>query len=335
VRTEQSNPEVVVITGASAGVGRAVACEFAKRGARIGLLARGRQRLDDACRDVEALGGEGLAIPTDVAEAEQIENAAAQVEQKWGTIDTWVNNAMTTVFAPFSRITPDEFKRATEVTYLGFVYGTMAALKRMLPRNKGCIVQVGSALAYRSIPLQSPYCGAKHAIAGFTDSIRSELIHDRSDVHITMVHLPAMNTPQFSWCRSKLPNHPQPVPPIYQPEVAARAIYWAAHHRRRELYVGLPTVAAIYAEKVVPGLADRYLGRTGYASQQTDQPVSEDRPDNLFESVAGDWAAHGIFGDRASSSSPETWLQEHRATVGSTVAAALAMFGIGLYFARR
>ena len=326
--------EVVVITGASAGVGRAVAQEFAKRGARIGLLARGQDRLDAARQDLERYGAETAAAPVDVADSDQVENAASRIEERFGPIDIWINNAMTTVFAPFQEITPAEFKRATEVTYLGCVYGTMAALKRMLRRNRGTIIQVGSALAYRSIPLQSPYCGAKHAMVGFTDSIRSELLHQNSNVHIGVVHLPAMNTPQFSWCRSKLPKHPQPVPPIFQPEVGARAIYWAAHHRRRELYVGLPTVAAIYAEKIIPGLADRYLGKTGYDSQQTQEPVAPHRPDNLFEPVSGDWAAHGIFDDSAKNSSTETWMQEHRTALGTAVAG-LAAFGLALLIARR
>lgn len=315
----------MVVTGASAGVGRAVVSEFAKRSAKIGLIARGKKRLEAAQQEVRKLGGDALILPTDVADAEQVENAAAYVEREFGPIDVWVNDAMTTVFAPFWEITPKEFKRATEVTYLGCVYGTMAALTRMRSRNSGTIVQIGSALAYRSIPLQSPYCGAKHAIVGFTDSIRSELIHENSNVHITVVHLPAMNTPQFSWCRTKLPNHPQPVPPIYEPEVAARAVYWAAHNRRREIYVGYPTVKAIYGQEVAPGYADRYLGRTGFKAQQTDQPVAPDRPDNLFEPVEGDWGAHGEFTDRARTFSPQTWLDLHRGT------AAAAMAGLGLF----
>ncbi len=243
IHMENSNRgKVVVVTGASAGVGRAVVTEFARQGAHIGLIARGRERLEAAKREVEELGGKALVLPTDVADAEQVEAAAERVEQEFGPIDIWVNDAMTTIFAPFLEITPEEFKRATEVTYLGQVYGTMAALKRMHARNRGSIVQVGSALAFRSIPLQSPYCGAKHAIVGFTDSIRSELIHNKSNVHITAVMLPAMNTPQFSWCRTRLPRHPQPVPPIFQPEVAARAIVWAASHKRRECTsVGLPS----------------------------------------------------------------------------------------------
>ena len=298
--------KVVVVTGASAGVGRAVVTEFARQGAHIGLIARGRERLEATKREVEELGGKALALPTDVADAQQVEAAAERVEQELGPIEIWVNDAMATIFAPFLEITADEFKRATEVTYLGQVYGTMAALKRMHPRNRGCIIQVGSALAFRSIPLQSPYCGAKHAIVGFTDSIRSELIHDGSAVHITAVMLPAMNTPQFSWCRTRLSHHPQPVPPIFQPEVAARAIVWAASHKRREVYVGWPTVEAIYAQEIAPSFADHYLAKHCFDGQQTSEPVSPDRPDNLFEPVPGQYSAHGIFDDRARSSSVQS-----------------------------
>lgn len=304
--------EVVVITGASAGVGRATAKAFAMRGSRIGLLARGKDGLAGAQADVEAAGGEALAVSTDVASSDQIESAAEEIEKKFGPVDIWVNNAMTTVFSPLKEITPQEFKRATEVTYLGTVYGTMAALKRMIPRNKGTIVQVGSALAYRSIPLQSPYCGAKHAIAGFTDSLRSELIHDRSNIHLTMVQMPALNTPQFSWCRTRLPRHPQPVPPIFQPEVAAEAIVWAAHHRRREVFVGGPTVQAIEGNKVAPGWLDAYLAHNCYDAQQTDEPVSPNRPNNLFEPVPGDHGAHGIFDHKAHKSSAQLWQTTHR-----------------------
>jgi short-subunit dehydrogenase len=304
---ENSNQgKVVVVTGASAGVGRAVVAEFARQGASIGLIARGQERLEATRREVEELGGKALVLPTDVADAQQVEAAAERVERELGPIDVWVNDAMTTIFAPFLEITAEEFKRATEVTYLGQVYGTMAALKRMHPRNRGSIVQVGSALAFRSIPLQSPYCGAKHAIVGFTDSIRSELIHDGSAVHITAVMLPAMNTPQFSWCRTRLPRHPQPVPPIFQPEVAARAIVWAAGHKRREVYVGWPTVEAIYAQEIAPSFADRYLAKHGFEGQQTPDPVAPGRPDNLFEPVQGDYSAHGIFGDRAKSRSAQS-----------------------------
>lgn len=309
-------PEVIAVTGASAGVGRAITREFAKQGAHIGLIARDADRLEKARAEVEEAGGKALALPADVADAQQVDRAAERLEQEFGPIDIWVNDAMTTVFAPVWEITPEEFRRATEVTYLGFVYGTMAALKRMRPRNRGAIVQVGSALAYRSIPLQAPYCGAKHAMVGFTDSLRSELIHENSAIHLTVVHLPAMNTPQFDWCRTRLPNHPQPVPPIFEPEVAARAVVWAAHHRRREIYVGFSTMKAIYAQKIAPGLADWYLGRTGFESQQTDKPVDPNRQDNLFEPVPGDFSAHGEFDRRASRVSPETWIGLHRGILG-------------------
>lgn len=293
------SPKVVVVTGASAGVGRAVVREFASEGASIGLIARGRSRLESAKQEVEARGGKALVIPADVADANAIDQAAEQVEHELGPMDVWVNDAMTTIFAPVEKITPEEFKRTTEVTYLGFVYGTMAALKRMKPRDRGTIVQVGSALAYRSIPLQSAYCGAKHAMVGFTDSLRSELIHDHSNIHLTVVHLPAMNTPQFSWCRTRLPRQPQPVPPIFQPEVAARAIVWASTHRRREVFVAWPTVKAIYGQDVAPAYADRYLAKYAYDGQETSEPVPANRPDNLFEPVEADYAAHGIFDDRA------------------------------------
>ena len=324
---EQTDSRVVVVTGASAGVGRAVAREFGGRGCRVGLLARGRDRLEAAKKEIEESGGKAIILPADVANPEEVEAAAERIEQELGPIDVWVNDAMTTIFAPFHQITAAEFKRATEVTYLGCVYGTMSALKRMRTRNRGTIVQVGSALAYRSIPLQSPYCGAKHAIVGFTDSIRSELIHQQSDIHITVVHLPAMNTPQFSWCRTRLPRHPQPVPPIFQPEVAARAIVWASSHRRREVYVAWPTVKAIYGQEIVPGYADRYLAKFAYSGQETEEPVSPDRPDNLFEPAAEPYAAHGIFGDRASNFSGLTWLDLHRGAValGVTAVAAVAL----------
>ena len=330
--SHHASDEVVVITGASAGVGRATARAFARRGARIGLLARGEDGLAGARADVEKDGGEALAIPTDVAHSKDVEAAAEAVEKRFGPIGIWVNNAMTTVFSPLREITPEEFKRATEVTYLGTVYGTMAALKRMYTRNRGCIVQVGSALAYRSIPLQSPYCGAKHAIRGFTDSLRSELIHDRSNIHLTMVQMPALNTPQFSWCKTTLPRHPQPVPPIFQPEVAAEAIVWAAHHKRREIYVGAPTILAIEGNKIAPGWLDHYLARTCYDGQQTDQPVGRDRPNNLFDPVSGDAGAHGIFDDRSHASSAQLWQTTHRgwlaaAGVGVAAFACAALLG--------
>jgi NAD(P)-dependent dehydrogenase (short-subunit alcohol dehydrogenase family) len=313
---------VVVVTGASAGVGRATAQAFGKRGDRVALLARGREGLEGAREEVESFGGKGLPLETDVADAEQVERAAQRVEDELGPIDIWVNDAMTTVFSPFKQLTAAEYQRATEVTYLGCVWGTMSALKRMLPRDRGTIVQVGSALAYRAIPLQAPYCGAKFAIRGFTDSIRTELIHDKSKVHITMVQLPAVNTPQFNWCETRLPNHPQPVPPIYQPEVPAEAIVWAAEHRRRELWVGRSAVKAIVGNKIAPGFADWYLGKSGYKSQQTDQPVRPDRPSNLYEPVSGMHATHGMFDDKAMASSPEVWLSEHRSWLAGAAAAA-------------
>ena len=327
-----SDPEVVVITGASAGVGRATARAFARRGARVGLRARGKDGLEAARADVEADGGEALAIPTDVAHSNEIEAAAEAIEDQFGPINIWVNNAMTTIFSPLQEITPEEFKRATEVTYLGTVYGTMAALKRMYPRDRGSIVQVGSALAYRSIPLQSPYCGAKHAIRGFTDSLRSELLHDHSHIHLTMVQMPALNTPQFNWCKTRLPRHPQPVPPIFQPEVAAEAIVWAAHHKRREVYVGGTTVQAIEANKIAPGLLDRYLARTCYDGQQTDEPVNPNRPNNLFEPVAGGHEAHGIFDSRAHDRCIQLWQTTHRdwlaaASLGVAALVCAAIFG--------
>lgn len=328
---EQDRREVVVVTGASAGVGRAVVREFARRKAAIGLIARGQDRLEAAKREVEEQGGSALALSLDLADSAAVQRAADQVANTWGPIDAWVNNAMTTVFAPLKDIQPGEFKRATEVTYLGCVYGTMAALKRMLRRDQGTIVQVGSALAYRSIPLQAPYCGAKHAIVGFTDSLRCELIHQKSKVHVTVVHLPAMNTPQFSWCRTRLPRHPQPVPPIFQPEVAARAIYYAAHSKRREVFVGGSTMKAIYGQDVAPSFADWYLGTHGYESQQTEELVAPDRPDNLFEPVAGDWAAHGIFTDQAKDFSLQNWVNLRRVPI----ALAAGIAGIGVFLLKR
>ncbi len=310
----RSGPEVAVVTGASAGVGRATAQAFAKRGARVGLLARGRAGLEGARTEVESFGGKALVLPTDVAYAEAVEAAAQRVEEELGPIDVWVNDAMVSVFSPAKEMTPEEYKRVTEVSYLGTVYGTLAALKRMLPRNKGHIVQVGSALAYRAIPLQSAYCGSKHAIQGFTESVRSELIHDRSDVRITMVQLPAVNTPQFGWVRSRLPNNPQPVPPIFQPEVPAEAIYWAAHHDRNELWLAWPAVKAILGNKVIPRELDYYLARTGFDSQQTDEPVGPDRKDNLFEPVddAEDRGAHGAFDERSLPKSYQWLASTHR-----------------------
>ena len=306
--------ETVVITGATAGVGRATARAFARHSARIGLLARGADRLNAAAAEVRELGGEALALPCDVADADAVDSAADAVERQLGPIDIWINNAMATIFAPVAEITPEEYRRATEVTYLGCVWGTMAALKRMRPRNHGTIVQVGSALAYRSIPLQAPYCGAKHVIRGFTDALRSELIHDNSRVHLTMVQLPALNTPQFDWARNKMGWRPQPVPPIFQPEVAAEAIVFAAHARRREIDVAGPTVEAIIANKIAPGLLDWYLARTCYDGQLTDEPEPQ-RSDNLFTAVPGDFAAHGRFDAAARGFSNELWLSRQRGWV--------------------
>jgi NAD(P)-dependent dehydrogenase (short-subunit alcohol dehydrogenase family) len=291
--------EVIVVTGASAGVGRATAVAFARQGARVGLLARGRDRLEATRDEVEAAGGEAIVVVTDVADADQVERAAAVVEEALGPIDVWVNNAMATIFSPFREITPAEYRRATEVTYLGYVWGTMAALRRMLPRDRGVVVQVGSALSYRAIPLQAAYCGAKHAIQGFTESLRCELLHEGSGVQVTMVQLPALNTPQFDWGRSRMPRKPQPIPPIYQPEVAADAIIWAAYERRREVYVGGSTVLTVLGDKIAPGLGDRYLARTGYEGQQTDEPAADDRRDNLFDPGPGDPGAHGRFDAKA------------------------------------
>jgi NAD(P)-dependent dehydrogenase (short-subunit alcohol dehydrogenase family) len=315
--------EVVVVTGASAGVGRALVREFARRGAWIGLLARGRDGLDAAKTEVEHAGGRALVLPTDVADPDAVEAAASAVEQTLGPIDIWINNAMVSVFSPVREMTAAEFRRVTEVTYLGIVHGTLAALRRMLPRDRGIIVQVGSALAYRGIPLQSAYCGAKHGVQGFTESLRSELLHDGSRVRVTMVQLPALNTPQFSWVRSRLPREPQPVPPIFQPEVAARAIYWSAHHERRELSVGLPTVAAIWGNAIAPGAVDWYLARHGYEAQQMDEPARADRRDNLWEPVPGDHGAHGRFDHRARPFSLHGWMNRHRwlAVAGITLVA--------------
>jgi NADP-dependent 3-hydroxy acid dehydrogenase YdfG len=316
--------EVVVVTGASAGVGRATVRRFASEGAAIGLIARGKDRLEAAASEVEEAGGRALVLPLDVTDERAIEAAAGQVEDELGPIDLWINNAMVTVYSPVAGVMPDEYRRVTEVTYLGSVWGTMAALRRMLPRDRGMILQVGSALGYRGIPLQSAYCGAKHALEGFLDSLRTELLHDGSNVRVTAVELPALNTPQFSWGRTKMPRQPQPVPPIFQPEVAAEAIVWAARNHRRELYVGWPTVQAIVGNKVAPGLADRYLARTGYESQQIDEPVPPDRPDNLFEPVPGAFAAHGRFDDRAKPRSIQLWLTTRRRWLAAGALAALA-----------
>ena len=319
--------QIVVVTGASAGVGRAVVRAFAREGADVGLLARGVDGLQAARREVEAAGGRALVLPTDVADAQQVDAAAERVERDLGPIDVWVNNAMVSVFSPVRELQADEVKRVTEVTYLGVVYGTMAALRRMLPRDRGMIVQVGSALAYRGIPLQAAYCGAKHAIQGFTESLRCELLHDHSGVNVTMVQLPAMNTPQFDWVKSRLPRQPQPVPPIYEPEVAANAIVWAAAHRRREMSVGMPTVEAIWGNKFASPLLDRYLARTGYDSQQTDVPADPNRPDNLWRPLPGDHGAHGRFAARSTNSSAQTWINERLPALALLCAGAALLFG--------
>jgi NAD(P)-dependent dehydrogenase (short-subunit alcohol dehydrogenase family) len=326
------SPQVVVITGASGGIGRATARLYGARGAKVALLARGEEGLDGAVKDVEAAGGQALPIPTDTADFDEVDGAAGHVEDELGPIDVWINDAFTSVFAPFTKIAPEEYARVTEVSYLGFVYGTRAALDRMLPRGRGAIVQVGSALAYRGIPLQTAYCGAKHAIQGFTEALRCELLHERSGVHVTMVQMPAVNTPQFDWVLSRLPRHAQPVPPIYQPEVAARAVAYAADHpKRREYWVGASTAGTLLANAVAPGLLDRYLGRTGYSSQQTQQRRDPDSPANLWRpadrSGGRDFGAHGDFDDRAHRRSAQLWASHHHgllaATAGVAGAAAL------------
>jgi short-subunit dehydrogenase len=322
---------VVVVTGASGGIGRAIAHAFAKRGAHVGLIARGHASLEAAAEEVRSLGGQALVVAADVADPDQVEAAAAAVEERFGAIDVWVNDAMATVFARFLDTEPAEYRRATEVTYLGAVYGTMAALRRMHERDQGTIVQVGSALSYRAIPLQASYCGAKFAIRGFTDSIRTELLADRSRVRITMVQLPGVNTTQFNWCRSKLPKHPQPVPPIYQPEIPAEAVYWAAQHPRREVWVGYSTVQAILGNKLAPWLADRYLARTAISGQQVDDlPVSPERPDNLYDPLPDKAATHGIFNDQATSRSPQLWATTHRSVIAAALSTTAALGAVAL-----
>jgi NAD(P)-dependent dehydrogenase (short-subunit alcohol dehydrogenase family) len=319
--------KTVVITGASAGIGRATARAFARAGARVALIARGRERLDAARREIEADGGRAWIVPADVAEWNEVEAAAETIERECGPIDVWINNAMATVFSPVADITPAEFKRATDVTYLGTVHGTLAALNAMRRRNRGTIVQVGSALAYRAIPLQAPYCAAKFAVRGFTDALRTELLHDKSAIRLTMVQLCAFNTPQFDWARSHIAKRAQPVPPIFQPEVAADAIVWAAAHPRRERWVGWPTVQTILGQMIAPGLLDRLLARIGYSGQLTDEPAPHDRAGNLFAPVDGDYGAHGRFDAQAHPRSWQLWLSQRR---GLVAAAGLALVGVAL-----
>ena len=317
---------VVVVTGGSAGVGRAAVRMFAEHGDDVAVLARGWDGLNAVAKEIEAAGRQALPLSVDVADAAAVESAAAEVEDTLGPIDVWVNCAMTSVFAPFRDAEPDEVRRVTEVDYLGFVYGTKAALRRMLDRDRGVIVQVGSALAYRGIPLQSAYCGSKHAIKGFTEALRCELMHDKSRVRVTMVQLPALNTPQFDWVLSRLPRRPQPVPPIYQPEVAARAIVWVSEHDRGEVFVGGSTLGTIVVNKLAPRLLDRYLARSGFDSQQTQERADANRPANLWHPVAADHGAHGDFDSRAKPSSTQWWLTTHRrAVLGAAVAVASAL----------
>ncbi|WP_216896634.1 SDR family oxidoreductase [Nocardia alni] len=324
-----SNPadeQVVVVTGASGGIGRAVARAFADRHAQLALLARGDAGLDAAAQEVRSAGGRALPLSVDVADPDRLEAAATEIEDTLGPIDIWVNVAFTSVFAPFTEISAAEYRRVTEVSYLGYVYATMSALRRMKPRNRGTIVQVGSALAYRGIPLQSAYCGAKHAIQGFHEALRCELLHEGSAVRVTMVQMPAVNTPQFSWVRSRLPRQAQPVPPIFQPEVAARAVLYAADHpRRREYWVGASTAATLAANAIMPGVLDRYLARTGYKSQQTDQPRSPLQKGNLFAPADGptghDFGAHGVFDDRSTGRSAQLWASQHHGLLGAAATA--------------
>lgn len=319
---EENPKDVVVITGASAGVGRAIAAEFAKNGARLGLIARGKERLEDAKKEMESLGAEVVTFSVDVSNAEQVEAAAALVEEKWGGIDVWVNNAMVGVLSPVKEMEAGEYQRVTEVTYLGQVYGTLAALKRMLPRDKGSIVLVGSALAYRGIPLQSAYCGAKHAIMGFYDSLRTELLHDKSNVKVTTVQLPAMNTPQFEWMRNKMPNRPRPMGTIYQPEAAARTVRYAAYHPEREYKVGFSTMQAIIGNKLLPMVGDWVLAKNGFEGQQTDEAAEKGRPDNLFEPAPGNYGARGRFGDKAKDTSKLGWMNRNQFVPAAAAVAA-------------
>ncbi len=316
--------EVVVITGASSGIGRATVRRFAAPDIRLALIARDREGLDDAAREARSAGADTLVLPADVSDPAAVEAAAAATEEALGPIDVWINVAMTTVFAFFGDIEPDEFRRATDVTYHGSVWGMRAALQRMVPRDRGTIVQVGSAMAYRGIPLQAPYCGAKHAVQGVFESLRTELRHTGSRVHLTTVHLPGVNTPQFEHCRNKFENRSQPVPPVYQPEVAADAIHWAAHHRRREIFVGVPTVYTVWGNRLAPWLAERYLARTAVSSQLSEVRHSPAEPGNLFEPPDGDAGAHGPYDDRAHGRSVQWWASRHRRGLLGVMAGAAA-----------
>lgn len=311
---------IVVITGAGAGVGRATVKEFARHGFDVALLSRDPARLEDAAAEARGHGVRALPIPTDVADAEAVEAAATRVEAELGPIDVWVNVAMATVFSPVAKLTAAEVARGTAVTYFGQVHGMMAALRRMTPRNRGSIVNVGSALAYRSVPLQSVYCGAKFAIRGFTDSLRSEILHDKLDITISMVDLPAVNTPQFSWALNKTGHRAQPVPPIFQPEIPARAIYFAAVHPRRQTWIGFSTVKAIVANRIAPGLIDRYLARAGYEGQMEEQRLPDNAPSNLFDTVPGPYGAHGRFDQRARNHSWEVFTSRHRNAMWASIA---------------
>jgi NAD(P)-dependent dehydrogenase (short-subunit alcohol dehydrogenase family) len=332
-----SKAPVVVITGGSAGVGRALSRLYARRGAAVAVLARGADGLAATAREIESLGGRPLTIETDVADADAVEAATERIERELGPIDTWFNNAMVSVFSPVREMTAEDYRRVTDVTYLGYVHGALSALRRMLPRDRGTIVFVGSALAYRGIPLQSAYCAAKHAVQGFHDSLRTELEHDRSSVRVTMVQLPAVNTPQFGWVKSRLPHRAQPVPPIFQPELIAEGIAWAADNPEvsRELNIGFPSVKAIWGNKLAPSVADRVLARNGYASQQTDEPEDPARLDNLWHPVPGDHGAHGAFDDRANDSSAQLWANTHRGAVALGAAAVAALAAVTVAGLRR
>ena len=316
--------EVVVITGASGGIGRATARKFAADGARVALIARGRRGLEAAAREVEQAGGQALTLPVDVADHDQVEAAASSAEDAFGPIDVWINDAMVTTYGEFLDIEPDEYQRATEVTYLGMVWGTRAALKRMMKRDRGSIVQVCSAMSYRGIPLQAPYCGAKHACKGFTESIITELLHHDSRVQVSMVQLPGLNTTQFTWGRTKLPKQTMPVPPIYQPEIAADAIHHAAYHKRRQIYVGIPTVMNIVGERVAPWFLDWYLARTGVDGQLTEKQGAR-YGSNVFapKDDDADRGSHGMFDEKAHGSDPWSWTSMHRVPVAAAAVGAV------------